>query len=33
MTTYQGGGHDAWTRTYQLSTGLDIYDWMLGYHR
>jgi hypothetical protein len=33
LTTYPLSGHDAWTRTYEVSTGLDIYDWMLGYQR
>ncbi len=31
LTVYPLSGHDAWTTTYQVSTGLDIYDWMLGY--
>jgi poly(3-hydroxybutyrate) depolymerase len=28
-TVYPGGGHDVWTRTYDLSAGHDIYKWML----
>jgi predicted peptidase len=28
-TVYPGVGHDAWTRTYDLSAGHDIYTWML----
>jgi hypothetical protein len=23
--------HDSWTRTYDLSAGHDIYDWLLGF--
>lgn len=33
LTVYPLSGHDVWTRTYGVSTGLDIYDWMLGYQR
>jgi len=28
-TVYPGVGHDAWTQTYDLSSGHDIYTWML----
>jgi predicted esterase len=28
-TVYPGVGHDAWTQTYDLSAGHDIYTWML----
>lgn len=33
MTIYPGAGHDAWTRTFDLSAGHDIYTWMLGFVR
>ena len=29
LTLYPGVGHDAWTQTYNLSAGNDIYAWML----
>ncbi|GAB3847203.1 prolyl oligopeptidase family serine peptidase [Dactylosporangium cerinum] len=29
LTTYPGVGHDAWTRTFDLSAGNDIYAWLL----
>src|SRR5690606_38350152 len=29
--TYLELGHDAWTATYDLSAGHDIYSWMLSY--
>ena len=29
LTLYPGVGHDAWTRTYDLSAGHDIYAWLL----
>jgi hypothetical protein len=29
FTLYAGVGHDAWTRTYDLSAGHDIYTWLL----
>ncbi|HEY2901190.1 MAG TPA: hypothetical protein VGL59_11480 [Polyangia bacterium] len=32
-TVYPGVGHDAWTQTYDLSAGNDIYTWMLAQHR
>lgn len=31
LTVYPGVDHDSWTRTYDLSAGNDIYDWMLGF--
>jgi predicted esterase len=31
LTLYPDAGHDAWTRTYDLSAGNDIYSWLLGY--
>ncbi len=33
VTVYPGVGHDAWTRTYDLSAGHDVYQWLLGFHR
>jgi predicted esterase len=32
-TVYPGVGHDAWTQTYDLSSGNDIYAWLLGFSR
>jgi predicted peptidase len=32
-TVYRGVGHDAWTQTYDLSSGNDIYAWLLGFRR
>ncbi|HXI54786.1 MAG TPA: hypothetical protein VNO55_01920 [Polyangia bacterium] len=32
-TVYPGGGHDVWTRTYDLSAGNDVYAWLLGFSR
>ncbi len=32
-TVYPGVNHDAWTRTYDLSAGNDIYTWFLGFTR
>lgn len=32
-TVYNGVGHDAWTMTYDLSAGHDIYSWMLKFSR
>ena len=29
LTVYPGVGHDSWTRTYNLSGGNDIYEWLL----
>lgn len=31
LTIYPGVDHDSWTRTYSLSAGHDIYDWLLGF--
>ena len=31
LTVYHGVDHDSWTRTYDLSAGHDIYDWLLGF--
>jgi hypothetical protein len=31
LTLYSDAGHDAWSRTYDLSAGYDIYSWLLGY--
>ena len=33
FTMYPGVEHDAWTRTYDLSAGNDIYTWLLARHR
>ena len=34
LTIYPGADHDAWTRTYDLSAGHDVYAWLLGHeHR
>ena len=33
LTVYPQADHDSWTRTYDLSGGYDIYDWLLGYSR
>lgn len=33
MTIYRGVGHDSWTHTYDLSTGHDIYTWLLRFTR
>jgi predicted esterase len=32
-TVYPGVDHDAWTRTYDLTAGNDIYSWLLGITR
>ncbi|HVR62352.1 MAG TPA: hypothetical protein VMU50_10660 [Polyangia bacterium] len=32
-TVYTSMEHDAWTRTYDLSSGNDIYAWLLAQHR
>jgi predicted esterase len=32
-TVYPGVGHDAWTQTYDLGSGNDIYNWLLGFIR
>jgi predicted peptidase len=31
-TVYPDAGHDAWSRTYDLSAGHDIYAWLLAHH-
>jgi predicted peptidase len=31
LTVYPAVDHDSWTRTYDLSAGHDIYDWLLGF--
>ncbi|WP_446219964.1 carboxylesterase family protein [Micromonospora sp. IBHARD004] len=31
LTIYPGVDHDSWTRTYNLSAGHNIYDWLLGF--
>ena len=36
LTIWPGGGHDAWTRAVNPSykeNGLNIYEWMLQFHR
>ena len=33
LTVYPGVDHDSWTRTYDLSAGHDIYEWLLRYTR
>jgi predicted peptidase len=33
FTVYPGVDHDSWTRTYDLTAGNDIYEWMLGHTR
>ena len=33
LTIYPGRGHDAWIRTYDLTAGHDIYNWMLTYSK
>ena len=34
LTIYPRAGHDAWSQTYDLSAGHDIYAWLLGHeHR
>lgn len=32
-TVYPGVGHDAWTETYDLSAGHDIYSWLLSFSK
>lgn len=29
LTVYPNADHDAWTRTYDLSAGHDVYGWLL----
>ncbi|TDO27485.1 dienelactone hydrolase family protein [Kribbella sp. VKM Ac-2527] len=31
LTVYPGVDHDSWTRTYNLTAGHDIYNWLLGF--
>lgn len=31
LTVYPGVDHDSWTRTYDLTAGHDIYNWLLGF--
>ena len=31
LTVYPGSGHDVWTRTYDMTSGYDIYSWMLSH--
>lgn len=33
ITIYPDADHDAWTRTYDLSAGNDVYAWLLGFER
>ncbi len=33
LTLYPGVGHNSWRRTYDLSAGHDIYQWLLSYRR
>jgi predicted peptidase len=33
LTVYPGIQHDSWSRTYDLSAGHDIYEWLLRYSR
>lgn len=33
MTIYPGVGHNSWSRTYDMSAGHDIYQWMLQFKR
>lgn len=33
LTTYPGADHDAWSQTYDLSAGHDIYAWLLSHDR
>jgi pimeloyl-ACP methyl ester carboxylesterase len=33
LTTYPGADHDAWSQTYDLSVGHDIYAWLLRHDR
>jgi predicted esterase len=33
VTIYPDAGHDAWTRTYDLSAGHDVYAWLLLHER
>jgi hypothetical protein len=33
LTIYPDADHDAWSRTYDLSAGHDIYAWLLQHER
>jgi predicted peptidase len=33
LTVYPDAAHDAWTRTYDLSAGHDVYAWLLDHER
>ena len=33
LTVYPGVGHDAWSPTFDLSGGHDVYAWLLGHRR
>jgi hypothetical protein len=33
LTIYPDADHDAWTRTYDLSAGNDVYAWLLGHSK
>jgi poly(3-hydroxybutyrate) depolymerase len=33
ITVYPGVGHDAWSQTYDLSSGNDMYAWLLEHHK
>lgn len=33
LTVYEGVGHDAWTPTFDLSAGHDVYAWLLRHRR
>lgn len=33
LTLYAGVAHDAWTRTYDLSAGNDVYSWLLTHRK
>jgi hypothetical protein len=33
LTVYPGVDHDSWTRTYDLSAGHDVYEWLLRFSR
>ena len=33
LTVYPDADHDAWTRTYDLSAGHDVYAWLLEHER
>jgi predicted esterase len=33
LTVYPGVGHDSWTQTYDLSSGNDIYAWMMTHQK